>query len=323
MDELPFPQASPQESRPTDRALAPDPAAAPPGQTDTGHAQMGLRVLFYATALFMAIGLLGGALSTYQVDLHMHRHGDDSGSLSGAWINVASVVLRVASFGLDAALLYALYMLSRAAQRSRGLFQGAIAATAIGVLAGILYTAAPMFVHRTLGTAGSVLFTVTAVICEVLVLIGVLRLTRREVDAPAGVYLVLVAMHHLATWFAYGLLSQIYGDYAWLVFVMRSTLSLAHQGILLWLIARAQREIPQVDAGQGAPPAVAGDAYDLGLRKVVFGALWFLGGLGVTIASYSAAAASPTGGRYMVAYGAVIYGAAQIIRGLTMMGRSR
>jgi hypothetical protein len=48
-------------------------------------------------------------------------------------------------------------------------------------------------------------------------------------------------------------------------------------------------------------------------RDMLFGALWFVGGLIVTIATYSSA--SEGGGRYIVAYGAIIAGAFQFVRG--------
>jgi hypothetical protein len=40
------------------------------------------------------------------------------------------------------------------------------------------------------------------------------------------------------------------------------------------------------------------------------------GGTVVTIATYSAAASSPTGGRYIVAWGAIVFGIIDFFRGL-------
>jgi hypothetical protein len=45
------------------------------------------------------------------------------------------------------------------------------------------------------------------------------------------------------------------------------------------------------------------------------GIIWFVGGLAVTVFSYSAAVHSPYGGHYVIAYGAIIYGLAQFFRG--------
>jgi hypothetical protein len=50
-----------------------------------------------------------------------------------------------------------------------------------------------------------------------------------------------------------------------------------------------------------------------GIKDMLFGALWFVGGSAVTILTYSNASG---GGRYVVAYGAIIFGAFQFFRGL-------
>lgn len=49
--------------------------------------------------------------------------------------------------------------------------------------------------------------------------------------------------------------------------------------------------------------------YDSSVRNMVIGALCFLGGVGVTVASYSAAAKRPGGGTYVVAAGVIVFGA--------------
>lgn len=50
-----------------------------------------------------------------------------------------------------------------------------------------------------------------------------------------------------------------------------------------------------------------------GRKNMLQGALWCLGGIVVTAATYSAASA---GGTYMVAWGAIIFGAIQFFRGV-------
>lgn len=50
-------------------------------------------------------------------------------------------------------------------------------------------------------------------------------------------------------------------------------------------------------------------------RLMGIGFLWAVGGAIVTAVSYSAASSSPTGGRYIVAWGAVLFGIFDIIRG--------
>lgn len=51
-----------------------------------------------------------------------------------------------------------------------------------------------------------------------------------------------------------------------------------------------------------------------GKRNMLIGALWAIGGLVVTVATYSAASAR--GGTYVVAWGAVIFGGVQFVQGL-------
>lgn len=53
---------------------------------------------------------------------------------------------------------------------------------------------------------------------------------------------------------------------------------------------------------------------EAGKKNMLHGALWCLGGLAVTIFSYQAAASG--GGSYVVAWGAVIFGAIQFFQGL-------
>lgn len=51
-----------------------------------------------------------------------------------------------------------------------------------------------------------------------------------------------------------------------------------------------------------------------GRRNMLFGALWCIGGIVVTVMTYSAAQG---GGRYVIAYGAIIVGFIQFIKGAT------
>ena len=46
------------------------------------------------------------------------------------------------------------------------------------------------------------------------------------------------------------------------------------------------------------------------------GALWFFGGTTVTLLSYMSAVSSPYGGHYVVAWGAMAYGAVRFFQGL-------
>jgi len=52
-----------------------------------------------------------------------------------------------------------------------------------------------------------------------------------------------------------------------------------------------------------------------GRKNMLYGALWCLGGLAVTVFSYQSA--NSGGGKYVVAWGAVIFGAFQFFQGLS------
>lgn len=53
---------------------------------------------------------------------------------------------------------------------------------------------------------------------------------------------------------------------------------------------------------------------EAGKKNMLYGALWCIGGIVVTVATYSAA--SSGGGSYVVAWGAIIFGAIQFLKGL-------
>jgi len=51
-------------------------------------------------------------------------------------------------------------------------------------------------------------------------------------------------------------------------------------------------------------------------RDITVGSAWLLGGLLVTLVTYSLAASSPGGGHFVVATGAMLYGTIRLLRGL-------
>ena len=53
---------------------------------------------------------------------------------------------------------------------------------------------------------------------------------------------------------------------------------------------------------------------EAGKKNMLYGALWCIGGTVVTVLTYQAAAG---GGRYVVAWGAIIFGAIQFFRGMS------
>lgn len=56
------------------------------------------------------------------------------------------------------------------------------------------------------------------------------------------------------------------------------------------------------------------DIREVGKKNMLYGALWCIGGIVVTVVSYSAASG---GGTYIVAFGAIIFGAIQFFKGLS------
>jgi hypothetical protein len=73
---------------------------------------------------------------------------------------------------------------------------------------------------------------------------------------------------------------------------------------------------PPVDAPPGCPATEA----PAGGRDVLYGGLWLLGGIVVTAGTYLAAE-ERGGGRYVVAWGAMLFGGLQFLRGLLAVGR--
>lgn len=71
-------------------------------------------------------------------------------------------------------------------------------------------------------------------------------------------------------------------------------------------------EIPPTSAST-EPPAKGMDA---ATRQMVIGGFWFVGGILVTAVTYASATASPFGGTYVVAWGAIVFGGVQFLRGL-------
>lgn len=53
-------------------------------------------------------------------------------------------------------------------------------------------------------------------------------------------------------------------------------------------------------------------------KDILYGALWFVGGTVITVATYSAASG---GGRYMIAWGAILLGGVQLVKGLVNISK--
>jgi hypothetical protein len=59
-----------------------------------------------------------------------------------------------------------------------------------------------------------------------------------------------------------------------------------------------------------------------GEKNMLFGALWCIGGIAFTALTYRAAA-NPGGGRFVVAWGAILFGGIQFVRGLIQSSAGR
>ena len=56
-------------------------------------------------------------------------------------------------------------------------------------------------------------------------------------------------------------------------------------------------------------------------HNLTVAALWCIGGITVTVCTYSLATASPEGSHYFVAWGAILFGGIQFLKGLFSIGR--
>lgn len=52
------------------------------------------------------------------------------------------------------------------------------------------------------------------------------------------------------------------------------------------------------------------------IRRMIFGLLWTIGGIVVTVGTYLSAAQNPNGGRYFIAWGAILFGVLDFFVGL-------
>ena len=75
------------------------------------------------------------------------------------------------------------------------------------------------------------------------------------------------------------------------------------------VIAASESQTSKADASDNPARAAAE-------KRMLYGALWCSGGILVTVISYTSAASSPFGGNYIVAWGAIVFGALRFFQGL-------
>ena len=80
----------------------------------------------------------------------------------------------------------------------------------------------------------------------------------------------------------------------------------------------------------GVPPfepaggsTLASAARKRGIQQIVIGAVLFVVGLIITVATYSGVSSSPRGGTYFVAYGPMIFGVIGMIRGAIALAQAK
>lgn len=79
------------------------------------------------------------------------------------------------------------------------------------------------------------------------------------------------------------------------------------------LQSNSSRRISEQDPPAQAPENATCSA---ARKNMVTGSIWCVGGIAVTMLTYSSAAAAPGGGGYVVAWGAIVFGGWRFIRGM-------
>ncbi|MBL9045422.1 MAG: hypothetical protein JNM83_27685 [Myxococcales bacterium] len=109
----------------------------------------------------------------------------------------------------------------------------------------------------------------------------------------------------------------------WLMFVIQEPLVLLFLGLLLWLLKATMAALTTAQETDGQPAPAQSDTAaadsDAAYKHILFGTLWLVIGIGVTAYTYSSV--SPLGGRYVIAYGAIITGVLQLGAGLVKLLR--
>lgn len=159
-----------------------------------------------------------------------------------------------------------------------------------------------------------------------------LRAFDRAMSAALGLYVLLNLTSILLVLIP---ATKSLGATPWGFFLIRQPIVLAFRGMTLYVLWRALQDLRRLASVPASVPAsgpddsaqLAADSAAANPREpqsaqaqIVIGALWLCGGLIVTIASYQVASSS-SGGRFVMAYGAVVYGIVLIIRGILRAGQ--
>jgi len=77
--------------------------------------------------------------------------------------------------------------------------------------------------------------------------------------------------------------------------------------------AQLQQQTPALAVPEISPSIVEDG---IGQRNMLYGALWCTGGIIITLVTYGMASSGSGGGTYVIAWGAVLFGAIQFFKGL-------
>lgn len=301
----------------------------PAGLSDPGapgaRAALGARVLQIAFALFFLGGLLGGGLSTWRMEA---IRGGASISDMMASQQTLLIALQILHFAAEGAVLYGLSCLLRTPPGlgAAGPARAAIALRVIDLvmdlatrfvppLRDLVFRPVPM---QVLGIVGSLLIAVS-----LFFLVEALRRIEAagggdRVTALRGAYFAALLVSYVVSWALVLLPVGAYlggtGSLGWGGFAFREIAAALTCGLLLVMLEATRLAAARIEGPGAATAAVTASTAPPGTRDMIVGGLFFCGGALVTVFSYSAAREG--GGRYVVAYGAVVFGLLQFLRGL-------
>ncbi len=271
-----------------------------------------------STVAFLVLGLVSSLYHTYIQQILFLEH--DTGAF-GRFAPIGQFV-SVAFWLIGLLQLYAVQLLARPPFEPavKGLAVLATTCLSVNLLFNLVGMVAPdSTTHWFASTKWMLLLSLTDLAGVLLLLAAVLKVSRRAVDTLAVACVVVVLTREAVGWGTSLLTNDRTVTTIWVGFAVRMVFMLAELGLRYAILNRASADLAsgvvpvETDEGLGQT-----DASELRARGVLFGGMWLAGGIFVTALSYSAAASSPTGGRYMVAYGAVIYGVVRIVRAMML-----
>jgi hypothetical protein len=319
------------------RSSGPSRAASPPPSGPSDVMTDGLTVIAAVMLVDLVLGLMAGAMQAQTLEAVLRHH--DSPMMGGAIMKLMSVGIRLAMLGTGGALIYGMALVARRSDEVRGKLHIAIGAGCLELLLSLFFLAmeyssffggmdSSLSMRSTLGSISSL----ADVVGSVLLLESLLVLRRQSESqigsltdgaARAAFWGLLIGRYALAYLPFFGSAWRDVSQWIW--FGARAVLRVGYAVLIVTLAreATATLSTTATDRGSGTP-AGAEDHEALrsqGGRNLFFGLLWCLGGIAVTAWSFQTARSQD--GRYMVAYGAIIVGAVQAIRGLLQISRAR